>query len=118
MDMGNLRRARMSPEIVGGQLRFYEGDQFSIEIQMELEDQDGTAVRLAGEDTVELVILDRTRMEVWRRSYTGLTRNAVTVEVDEELTGLLPKGKYSYRMTVTHGGGRTTIAADNAISVR
>lgn len=116
--MGDLRRARMSPEIVCGQIRFYEGDQFKIDLVLELTDQDQTPVELTQTDTVQLVILDRRRKTVWSKTYNGITNNTITVDVDEAMAGMMTKGMYSYRVIVSHGGTVTTVAADNIIMVR
>lgn len=108
----------MSPEIVCGQIGFYEGDQFRMDLKLELTDQDMTPVELTQTDTVQLVILDRSRKTVRSKTYTGITNNTITVDVDEALAGMLTKGAYSYRLIVNHGGTVTTVAADNVILVR
>ena len=108
----------MSPEIVCGQIRFYEGDQFKIDLVLELTDQDQTPVELTKTDEVQLLILDRRRKTVWSKTYNGITNNTITVDVDEARSGMMTKGMYSYRVIVRHGGTVTTVAADNIIMVR
>lgn len=106
--MGNIKSAWLSPEITAGRLRFYEGDRFTVRLELELEDQDGMPVELTQEDTVEIVIYDMPTV-VWEQSYTGLTENAVELAVHDELGKLLSAGEYELRIVVHHGGTVTTV---------
>lgn len=114
--MGNVPGARMSPEIVAGEIRFYRGDNCKIRFELELEDQDGTPVLLnASGDKISFKLYDRTGANIFGEEITPLTENAFTVDLP---VNLLDIGRYTYRIQVTHASVNTTIAYENVMIVR
>lgn len=116
--MANVPGARLSPELVAGELRFYEGDTFAVTFVLELTDQDGAAVAITEEDVVKLTIYDRRHREVETFTYGGLSDNRFALVMTETLSKKMPAGAYTYRIAVSHGGDRTTVAWENKMIVR
>ncbi|MCI6729001.1 MAG: hypothetical protein MR473_02320 [Clostridiales bacterium] len=116
--MCSVPGARLSPEIAAGELRFCQGDTFTVTFVLELADQDGTPVPVAEEDVVTLDIFDWRHQLVERMTYAGVTEGRIALVMTEELSERLPAGAYTYRIAVTHGGSRTTVAWENKMIVR
>ncbi len=51
-------------------------------------------------------------------TYAGVTEGRIALVMTEELSERLPAGAYTYRIAVTHGGSRTTVAWENKMIVR
>lgn len=116
--MKNLRRAKVSPRVENGNLFWYEGDTFALTIRLELKDLTGRKIDLTADDQLELVIRDCREDRVLGFSFTGetLETGTVTLEMDKDKTALLPAGKYTYDVYLTHGD-RVTLAKKNRIDV-
>jgi hypothetical protein len=106
--MGNFNSARPSPEIRAGVLCFYEGDRFSLQLSLDLRDDDGEPVELLPEDKIKVVIYDMPTV-LWEKGYTGVKGNMLELAVDDELGGLLRHGEYKLRIVVHHGETVTTV---------
>ena len=115
--MPKLPRADRSPDIENGVIQFYEGDTFSIAIQIDLEDQFGEPVTLTAEDTVTIEFRDCREEVIWRDTWTGIEDNCITLEIDDDSTRLFRAGKYTYDV-VLESETRTTLASGNKIIVR
>lgn len=114
--MYNIPNAEISPRIVNGVIRWYQGDTFDIQLTIELEDQDGEAVILGEDDTVSITFRNQSDSAVKTFTFTELEGNTVTMDFDSTCTALFGRGNYSYTVTITHGE-RTTIASENKVVV-
>lgn len=114
--MGNIKSAVPSPQIVAGGIEFYEGDEFKVQVLLELTDQDGEPVELVSGDTAEVRILSEGDT-VYTKTYTEIRDNALTLDFDAAMNALMPCGKYNLRVIVSHGGVIATVA-DAVIKVR
>lgn len=107
--MTSLPSARSSPRIINGVLKWYEGDTFTLDLEIELEDQDGLAKDIADTDTVDVVFYNRSEDKVKEWHFTNISNNVVTLVFDDEVTALFPAGWYHYDI-IYKGENRTTIA--------
>ncbi len=114
--MNNLPNTEVSPRIVNGVLRWYAGDTFDIQIEIDLKDQDDEPITIGPDDTVEVVFKDKSLDVVKTFEFNNIEDNTVTLEFDETCTALFPAGKYTYDVYYT-GEKRTTIANDNKVLV-
>ena len=94
--MNNLPRADLSPRIVNGVLKWYEGDTFSLQIDWELEDQDGEPITIQPKDTVKVVFKNKSLRTVKEFMFTGINVNTIHLNFDNECTALFEKGNYTY----------------------
>lgn len=114
--VGTLPAARMSPRILNGALKWYEGDTFELEIQLELTDQFGEAVELAPEHTITFLFFDARREPIYEVTFTEITDNTVLLRFTEGVTTLFPKGEYTYDV-IYKGIGRRTLVNDAPVVV-
>ena len=114
--MANIPNAEMSPRIVNGVLKWYEGDTFELVLELDLTDQDGEAIIIGASDTVRIVFLDECREQVKEFSFTNVQNNTVTLEFDSTATALFGKGRYSYDVYLS-SNARVTLANDNEVVV-
>ena len=112
MIMANIPNAKVSPRIDTGVLYWYEGDTFSLVIELDLTDQDGESVIIGASDTVKIVFLNERRETVKEFSFTNVENNTVTMDFDSTVTALFPRGKYTYDVYYT-AAERTTLANEN-----
>lgn len=110
--MGNIPSAKQSPRIENGVLKWYAGDTFSLQMELELEDQDGEPVILTSTDTVKVSFYNECRENVKTFEFTDVQSNTVTLEFDATVTALFSKGRYIYFVSVQREE-RTTVAAYN-----
>lgn len=108
-----IPNAKISPRIEAGTLVWYVGDTFSLQIELEMTDQDGVAVDATGE--VEVVFRDDCHEIVKEFSCTPVD-NVITLEFTEDVSALFSVGTYTYDMYY-NGEHRTTIANDNKVVV-
>lgn len=114
--MANIPNARISPRIDTGVLKWYEGDTFELQLELELTDQDGEAVIIQPTDTVRILFLDECRETVKEFSFTNVQNNTVTLEFDATATALFPRGKYTYDVYYS-AANRTTLCNENEVIV-
>lgn len=114
--MTSLPSARSSPRIINGVLKWYEGDTFTLDLELQLEDQDGTAIDIASADTVDIVFSNRSDDIIKDFEFTNIKNNTVTIVVDAEVSALFTAGEYKYNV-IYKGSNRTTIAHDNDVIV-
>lgn len=114
--MGNLPNAEQSPRIVNGVIRWYQGDTFDIQLNLDLTDQDGEPVVINTDDLVKIVFTDKSKSVVKEFEFTNVEDNTVTMDFDSACTALFGKGNFTYTVTVRHGD-RTTVASDNKVVV-
>lgn len=110
--MANIPNAEMSPRIVNGVLKWYEGDTFELQLELELTDQDGESVIIGASDTVKIVFLNERREQVKEFSFTNVQNNTVTLDFDATVTALFRRGRYTYDVYYT-AAERTTLANEN-----
>lgn len=117
--MGNLASARLSPEIVAAELRWYHGDTFTINFHLNLVDIDGERVELLPGDSVSVTLLDATRQPV-DIGETVLDREQaiVTWELGRERSMSIAKGKYALSIVLCHDGEYRTILHESPVLVR
>lgn len=108
-----IPNAKQSPRIDNGILMFYKDDTFTLQIELEMTDQDGVAVEATGE--VDVVFRDDCHEIVKQFSCTPVD-NVITLEFTEDVSALFPIGTYTYDMYY-NGEYRTTIANDNKVVV-
>ena len=119
--MGNLPAAAVSPRVENGILYWYAGDTFDLELELKLEDQDGTAVDVDGEkDGVTVCFYDERRELVasfafGKTAEGAVTDNTVTLAFDAEVSALFPKGKYTYDVVYESAHRRTLVHGNLAI---
>lgn len=116
--MAKLPWAKMSPRIENGVLCWFEGDTFRLNLILTLKDQDGEAVTVKTDETLELTFLDKRRDTVKILTFSGREAAAgkVTVVVDGEMSALFPAGRYSYDLRLL-GEERTTLIRGGTIVV-
>ena len=112
----NLPNAEQSPRIVNGVLRWYEGDTFEIDIDLDLKDQDGEPIVIAPGDEVQITFADKSLQEVKTFYFTGIENNNVKLVFDADVTALFHKGIFTYDI-IYKGVERTTLANDNKVVV-
>ena len=111
--MVRLESAKMSPRIENGILCWYEGDEFSLSIGLELTDADGETVDILSGDKVTVLFEDEKGEEVKEFEFTPISGNTITLEFMDEVTDLFKEGKYKYDITIVHSGIKTTLAKGN-----
>lgn len=114
--MGNLPAAYQSPRIEYGVLKWYEGDTFEMNIEVELMDQDGVRVDVQPTDTIEVVFYDQRHNVVRSFTFTEVENNIITIAVDDTVTALFGAGKYTYDIDLI-GDRRLTLADGNQVIV-
>ncbi len=112
MDYPNIPSSGLSPCIESGEILCCAGDTGLVRFTLELYDQDGTLVRPAPREQVELTLYNR-------------SHQVVLTHTEEEghhaslpLNGDLPRGRYHYRVRVCHNGQWTTVVKDQPLIVR
>ena len=113
--MNNLPRAEISPRIVNGVLKWYEGDTFSLQIDLELEDQDGETITIQPEDTLKVVFKNKSLRTVKEFTFTGIEGNTIHLEFDKECTALFEKGNYTYDIIYITEEIKTIAATNKAV---
>lgn len=108
--------ANPSPRIVGGVLKWYAGDVFDLQVQMELTDQNGAAIVFAPEHTVEFVFRDHRHEVIHKETFKEIADNTVVLRFTEAVTALFHGGKYTYDV-IYNGFGRRTLAHNAPIVV-
>jgi len=115
--MARIPNAEPSPRIVNGELHWYQGDTFSIELHLDLKDQDDTPITIAATDTVKVVFTDRSGAEIKVFDpFTNIVDNKITLTFDSAKSAKFVKGQYRYDIIYT-GQNRTTIADENKVVV-
>lgn len=112
--MSFIPNAKQSPRIERGVLKWYRGDTFDLQIDLELTDQDGVAVEATG--TVEVVFRNDCNRPVKEFTLTP-ANNIVTMDFNADVSALFPIGEYTYDVYY-NGEERTTIANDNKVVVQ
>lgn len=114
---GNILPAACpSPRIVGGVLKWYAGDEFDLQIQVDLTDQNGEAIAFAPEHTVDFVFRNHCRETVYRVTFNEIVENTVVLRFTEVVTALFTPGDYTYDV-IYKGNGRRTLVHNAPIIV-
>lgn len=114
--MGNIPAAKISPRLEFGILKWYAGDTFSVQVNLNFTDRSGHAVTLTAEDTAQVRFYTVTGSTVEDLTFEDLSAGFVTLEFDEARSGKFPRGRYLYDIVVTHENV-TTAAKGNRILV-
>lgn len=114
--IGNLPSANPSPRIMGGVIKWYEGDTFTLCVDIELTDQDGEEIVIQPGHTVEFVFKDKKREEVYSVVFDSIENNCVKLDFDANTSKLFPKGQYTYDVYY-NGAERKTLANEAPILV-
>lgn len=119
--MVKIPNAKRSPRIENGVLYWYEGDTFSINLKINLSDQDEEPIVIDGTtDFVEVEFIND-RREIVKSFFFGkdtgndIVDNSIDLVFDDTVTALFTKGRYKYNVFF-NGENRTTIA-DNNVAV-
>lgn len=115
--MYELPNARPSPRIVNGVLKWYEGDTFELDVELQVTDQDGETVNISDTDTVEFVFKDCRREIIKTFSFAKITDNTVTLVFDKTVSAMFPKGEYTCDVYLV-GERRITLAKDDPVVVQ
>lgn len=100
--MGNLAERAIipagvpTPRIVGGVLKWYAGDTFRLQVDLELRDENGDALHLSEGQTVTFVFRDETGRKVYELCCADIEDNRVVLWFTEEVSALFPRGRYTY----------------------
>lgn len=114
--IGNLPSANPSPRIVGGVIKWYEGDTFTLCVDIELTDQDGEEIVIQPGHTVEFVFKNKKQNVIHSVSVTRVENNCVLLEFTDEISAKFPKGNYMYDIFCV-GAERKTLANEAPILV-
>ena len=114
--IGNLPRARMSPRIINGVLKWYAGDTFELQVDITLEDQDGEPITIKETDTIEFEFFNKKRDTVKIFTFTNIVNGSVLLVFDEATTALFPAGEYTYDIYYD-GYVRKTLSNDSVAIV-
>lgn len=109
LEPASIPSAAPSPRIVGGVLKWYAGDTFELQVDLELKDENGEAVVIESGQSVEFVFRDRTGKTVYAVGFEDIADNRVVVRFDASVSALFPKGRYTYDV-VYRGPVRRTLA--------
>lgn len=107
--VGTLPSARMSPRIINGALKWYEGDTFNLQVEIDLTDENGDKVEIVAPQTVEFKFYDERERMVYWMTFGNIKDNTVLLIVDDDVTKKFPKGEYTYDV-IYNGGYRKTLA--------
>lgn len=116
MDIGNLPSARMSPRIVNGVIKWYEGDTFSLRVEIELTDEADEQIMIQPTDEVRFVFRNNRKEIVHEIRETNIENNCVTLYFTENVSAKFPKGRYEYDVYY-NGEERKTLSNDSPIVV-
>ena len=114
--VGTLPSAQMSPRIVNGVIKWYEGDTFALQVEIELTDDNGEQVVIQPTDEVQFVFRNAKREIVHEIREIGIENNCVTLYFTEEVSNKFPKGRYEYDVYYI-GAERKTLSNDSPIVV-
>lgn len=107
--MSNLPSAELSPRVVNGVIKWYQGDTFLLDIEIDLTDEDGHPIAIAEDDTVSIHIIDRTGGLVYDETFTDIQNNTIRLNMDGTKTALFREGDYHYDIYLSTAEKRTTI---------
>ena len=107
--VGTLPSARMSPRIINGALKWYEGDTFNLQVEIDLTDENGDKVEMVAPQTVEFRFHNKRDVLVWAVTFENIENNTVVLNFNKEVTGKFPKGEYNYNV-IYNGAYRKTLA--------
>ena len=114
--MGTIPAAKQSPRIENDILKWYEGDTFTLNIELVLKDDSGSPVTITSTDTVTAIFYNERGDIVKTFTFQNITGNVISIEIDSESTSLFTKGKYIYDIKFS-SSNLTTIANDNVLIV-
>lgn len=114
--MNNIPAAELSPRIKNGVLMWYEGDTFTLDLHLELFDQDDEPVVIPSSATIMVAFLDDQRDTVKEFTFTDIEDNNISMVFDSTVTALFPAGFYTYDLYYT-AADRTTLINENEVVV-
>lgn len=114
--MNNIPAAELSPRIKNGVLMWYEGDTFTLDLELKLIDQDDEPVVIPSSATVKVVFLNEQRNTVKEFTFADIEDNNISMVFDATVTALFPAGCYTYDLCYT-AGDRTTLINENEVVV-
>jgi len=114
--MATIPHAQPSPRIVNGIIEWYDGDTFSLELELTLTDQSGESISIISTDKINVVFRKPDGTTVKNFEFTNQTSNTITLVFGTTETALFPKGEYLYDVWFTRDN-RVTIANDNEVVV-
>lgn len=115
--------AMISPQNDGGVLKFYEGDTFTMNLHLDLKDQDGEPIHFDNEtDTLKLSFYNKRNTKVKEFDFGGegeeVTDDTCIIEFDDTVTAFFPKGEYHFDGIWKRSGfRRVTIISDAQLCV-
>ena len=114
--IGTLPSARMSPRIINGVIKWYEGDTFGLQVDIDLTDENGDAVVIQPEDTVQFVFRNNRGETVHNVVAANIENNSVLLDFGAAESAKFPKGVYEYDCFY-NGAERKTLAHEAPIVV-
>lgn len=106
---GTLPGAQMSPRIINGVLKWYEGDTFQLSVEINLQDEVGNTIDILESHTVEFKFYNEKERMVHWVTFGNIQDNTVLLIVDDVVTKKFPKGKYTYDV-IYNGVMRKTLS--------
>lgn len=110
--VNTLPSARISPRIINGVLKWYEGDTFDLRVEFELKDQDDEPIAIQRGDVIEFEFFNKKHETVMKFTFDNVENNAVVLAFDEYRTKLFPAGVYTYDIYYD-GFERKTLSNDS-----
>lgn len=114
--VGTLPAARMSPRLINGALKWYEGDTFKLQVKIELTDENDDVIDITDSHVVDFVFRDEKKRVVWAMRFENIKDNTVALVIDEDVTMNFPKGEYTYDV-IYSGTYRKTLVNEAPITV-
>ena len=114
--VGTLPSARMSPRIINGALKWYEGDTFQLKIVLDLQDEFGNPVDILESHTVEFKFRDERERVVHHVTFKNIQDNTIVLMMGDVETKKFQTGEYTYDVIYT-GVMRKTLVSQAPIYV-
>lgn len=114
--MENIITARLTPRFENGRLYFYEGNTFTLAIEIELKMTSGESFPIESNSKIYCNFYDETDTEIATKTFSNITNSRITLDFDKDFVAKFPKGKYFYDI-IYDGSCRVTLADHNQIIV-
>lgn len=114
--MTKIKAARLSPRFENGRLYFYEGNTFTLKLDIEFTRSDGEAFACEEGSKIVFKAYDETDILIDEEEFSDIENGEIILNFDNVRSSKYPCGKYTYDI-VYSGSCETTIAHDNQIIV-
>lgn len=114
--MAKIKAARLSPRFENGRLYFYEGNTFTVTLDLEFTRSSGEHFVYEEKSKIIFRSYDETEALVEEVVFEDVEDGSVTLEFDNVRSLKYPCGKYTYDV-IYSGSCETTVAKSNQIIV-